>query len=186
MRIVVFQSVLDRRLFEIARPLPAAEPVFRLGRRLVGSVAFSSATRSPRDNHVRSAAAVRKPRGEMYTNPLSGLPVKSIGRTCRLRTTALNSSSGTRTIRSRPTIPQHIRPRYRKARPPNILRSVMSFRMPNAWRIRFASCSSYAIGILKLTVRHLLPVMARVEFHEAHVVLYGHGAEDGRSHPLAV
>jgi hypothetical protein len=33
-----------------------------------------------------------------------------------------------------------------KARPPNILRSVMSFRVPNAWRMRFASCSSYAIG----------------------------------------
>ena len=31
-----------------------------------------------------------------------------------------------------------------------------------------------------------LAVMARVEFHEAHVVHYGHGAEDGRSHPLAV
>jgi hypothetical protein len=41
-------------------------------------------------------------------------------------------------------------------------------------------------GILPLTVRHLLAVMARVEFHEAHVVLHGHGAEDGRSHPLAV
>src|SRR5713101_4073597 len=39
---------------------------------------------------------------------------------------------------------------------------------------------------LWLTVRHLLAVMARVEFHEAHVVLDGHGAEDGRSHPLAV
>jgi len=26
------------------------------------------------------------------------------------------------------------------------LRSVMSFRVPNAWRIRFASCSSYAMG----------------------------------------
>ena len=39
---------------------------------------------------------------------------------------------------------------------------------------------------LLLTVRHLLAVMARVEFHEAHVVLYGHGTEDGRSHPLAV
>ena len=66
--------------YGIARRRPAAEPVFRLGRRFVGPVAFSSATRSPRDNHVRSAAAVRKPGGETYTNPLSGLPVKSIGR----------------------------------------------------------------------------------------------------------
>ncbi len=41
-------------------------------------------------------------------------------------------------------------------------------------------------SILKLTVSHLLAVMARVEFHEAHVVLNGHGAEDGRSYPLAV
>src|SRR5438876_7359999 len=122
MRIIVFQFVLDRRLFDFARPLPAAEPVFRLWRRFVGPVAFSRATRSPRDTHVRSAAAVRKPGGETYTNPLSGLPVKSIGRTYRPRTTASNSSSGTRTIRSRPTMPQHIRPRYRKARPPNILR----------------------------------------------------------------
>ena len=77
-----------------ARRRPAAEPVFRLGRRFVGPVAFSSATRSPRDSHVRSAAAVRKTGGETYTNPLSGLPVKSIGRTCRLRMTASNSSSG--------------------------------------------------------------------------------------------
>jgi hypothetical protein len=37
-------------------------------------------------------------------------------------------------------------------------------------------------GILLLTVRHLLPVMTRVELHEAHVVLHGHRAEDGRSH----
>src|SRR6266849_11144561 len=102
MRIVVFQSVLDRRLFEIARPLPAAEPVFRLGRRFVGSVAFFLATRSPRETHVRSAAAVRKPGGETYTNPLSGFPVKSIGRTYRPRMTASNSSSGIRIIRSRP------------------------------------------------------------------------------------
>jgi glycine/D-amino acid oxidase-like deaminating enzyme len=131
--------------YRIARRWPAAQAIFRLGRRLVCPVAFSSATRSPRDNHVRRAAAVRKPGGETYTNPLSGLPVKSIGRTCRLRTTALNSSSGTRTIRSFPTIPQHIRPRYRKASPPNILRSTMSFRVPNAWRIRFASPSSYAM-----------------------------------------
>ena len=50
---------------------------------------------------------------------------------------------------------------------------------------RFASCSSDAIGILLLTVRHLLAVMARVEFHEAHAVLHGHRTEDG-SHPLAV
>ena len=33
----------------------------------------------------------------------------------------------------------------RRLRPPNILRSVMSFWAPNAWRIRFASCSLYAI-----------------------------------------
>src|SRR6202008_1932309 len=59
-------------------------------------------------------------------------------------------------------------------------------REPTTRRMRSASCSSYAIGILLLTVSHLLAVMARVEFHEAHVVLYGHGAEDGRSHPLAV
>jgi hypothetical protein len=37
----------------------------------------------------------------------------------------------------------------------------------------------------QLTVCDLLAVMARVEFHEAHVVLHRHGAEDGRSHPLA-
>src|SRR5713101_4836241 len=30
----------------------------------------------------------------------------------------------------------------------------------------------------QLTVRHLLTVMTRVELHKAHVVLYGHGAED--------
>src|SRR4029450_4701818 len=30
--------------------------------------------------------------------------------------------------------------------------------VPTAWRMRFASCSSYAIGILLLTVRHLLAV----------------------------
>ena len=51
--------------------------------------------------------------------------------------TASNSSSGIRTVRSRPTIPLHIRPRKRNARPPNILRSVTSCR-------RFASCSSHA------------------------------------------
>ena len=43
---------------------------------------------------------MRKPGGETYTNPLSGLPVKSMGRTCRPRMTASNSSSGIRTIRS--------------------------------------------------------------------------------------
>ena len=86
--------------------------------------------------------AVRKPGGDTYTNPLSGLPVKSMGRTYRRRMTASNSSSGIRTIRSLPTMPQHIRPRQRKARPPNILRSVMSCRTPNACRMRFASCSS--------------------------------------------
>ena len=83
-------------------------------------------------------------------------------------------------------MPQHMRPRNRNARPPNILRSVIPFREPTTRRMRFASCSSYAIGILLLTVSHLPAVMARVEFHEAHVVLCGHGAEDGRSHPLAV
>src|SRR3989454_7089264 len=39
-------------------------------------------------------------------------------------------------------------------------------------------------GILLLTVRHLLAVMARVKLHKAHVVLHAHGAEDGPSHPL--
>ena len=38
----------------------------------------------------------------------------------------------------------------------------------------------------QLTVCDLLAVMTRVEFHEAHVVLYEHGAEDRRSHPLAM
>ena len=38
---------------------------------------------------------------------------------------------------------------------------------------------------LQLTVRHLLAVMAGVEFREACAVLHGHRAED-RSHPLAV
>ena len=65
--------------YGIARRWPAAEPVVRIRRRFAGPVALSSATHSPRDNHVRSAAAVRKPGGETYTNPLSGLPVKSIG-----------------------------------------------------------------------------------------------------------
>src|SRR5437867_1801398 len=60
----------------------------------------------------------------------------------------------------------------------------MSFRLPNAWRMRFASCSSYAIGILLLTVSYLLAVMARVEFHEAYVVPHRHCTEDGRSQPL--
>ena len=81
MRIIVFLFALDRRPFDFARPLPAAELVVPLCRRFVGSVAFSLATRSPRDTHVRSAAPVRKPGGETYTNPLSGLPVKSLGRT---------------------------------------------------------------------------------------------------------
>ena len=88
--------------YGIARRWPTAEPVFRLGRRFVGPVAFSSATRSPRDTHVRSAAAVRKPGGETYPNPLSGWPVKSIGRTCRPPMTASNSSSGTRSLRPQP------------------------------------------------------------------------------------
>ena len=39
--------------------------------------------------------------------------------------------------------------------------------------------------ILLLTVLHLLAVMPRVELHEAHVVLHGHSAKDGRPHPLA-
>ena len=133
-------------VYGVARRRPAAESVFRLGRRFVGSVAFSSATRSPRDSHVRSAAAVRTPGGETYTNPLSGLPVKSICRTCLPRITTSNSLSGIRTIRSPPTMPQHIRPRHRNARPPNILRSVISLLVPNAWRTRFASCSSSAMG----------------------------------------
>ena len=34
----------------------------------------------------------------------------------------------------------------------------------------------HANGILLRTVRHLPAVMARVEFHEAHPVLYSHGA----------
>ena len=42
--------------YRIARRWPAAEPVFGLRRRFDGPVAFSSATRSPRDNHVRRAA----------------------------------------------------------------------------------------------------------------------------------
>ena len=55
-------------------------------------------------------------------------------------------------------------------------------RLPDAIREPFIVCHGFQL----LTIRHLLAVMARVEFHEAHVVLYEHGAEDGRSHLLAV
>jgi hypothetical protein len=39
--------------------------------------------------------------------------------------------------------------------------------------------------LLSLTVRHLLAVIACMEFQEAHVVCHGHGTEDGRSHSPA-
>lgn len=90
---------------------------------------------------------MRNPGGDTYTNPVSGLPVKFIGLTWRFLNRASNSSIGTRTIKSLPTMPQHIRPRQRNARPPNILRSVMSLPPLNARRMRFASRSSYAMRI---------------------------------------
>ena len=50
-----------------------------------------------------------------------------------------------RDIKSLPTIPRHIRPQHRSARPPNILRSAMSRRSPNMDRMRSASFSSNAM-----------------------------------------
>jgi hypothetical protein len=85
---------LDPRIAHVksasSQPLSAQAPQLlfprearglRTERCLTGSAAFVSATCSPRNSQVRNAASVRKPAGETYTNPFTGLPVKSIGRT---------------------------------------------------------------------------------------------------------
>jgi hypothetical protein len=41
--------------------------------------------------HSRSEPSVARPRGDTYTNPRSGLPVKSMGRTARSAANAWTS-----------------------------------------------------------------------------------------------
>ena len=52
-----------------------------------------------------------------------GLPVKSMGRVCRLRISVTTDPGESRSIRSVFTMPQHIGPLIMKAMPPNIFRS---------------------------------------------------------------
>src|SRR5712671_2121019 len=87
--------------------------------------------------------------------PLSGRPVKSIGRACFSDRALSYSSRPTRTMRSRPTMPQHMWPVTRNARPPNIFRSVTSRRSRSSSRMRLASASSYAIARSEVPVLQL-------------------------------
>jgi len=103
-----------------------------------------STNRNPRSSQLSRSAAVLYPPGATYTNPRSGRPVKSIGRTCRCFITRVTSSAITRTTRSVPVTPQHMRPPHRNVKPPNIFFSVTSERTPSTFRMRSASSSSYA------------------------------------------
>jgi len=102
-----------------------------------------STNRNPRSSQLSRSAAVLYPPGATYTNPRSGRPVKSIGRTCRCFITRVTSSAITRTTRSVPVTP-HMRPPHRNVKPPNIFFSVTSERTPSTFRMRSASSSSYA------------------------------------------
>jgi hypothetical protein len=97
---------------------------------------------SARSIHARRLASSSIPRGSTYTNPLSGRPVKSIGRTWGRRKASASFAAPIRAINVSPTTPTNMFPSRRNAIPPNMRRSSIAGSLESADRIRRAKSSS--------------------------------------------
>jgi hypothetical protein len=90
----------------------------------------------------RSMASVLITRG--LTKPLSGRPVKSIGRTCGSPSARWARTTPSRSTSSSRMMPQHMWPLTMNERPPNIVRSAAGTVSASSSLTRAARRSSYA------------------------------------------